>query len=567
MIRLLGLARRHLGWLAPLSVLGLIGFSIACGAIGIDFGWHWDEHYHVEGVRECVDGLTLSTHRYIYGSVYFLLGLLVVAAHHVRFLPEFFLEMARKSDGAIIDLAGYDSVKRFHESAHGLLASNRYVLETRMVFFCVSSLAALWVYLTVRKLYPGRYLGALGAAAFAALCWELHYHGRFIAVDAVMAQLMAAALYLLSGAWTSTRVPSFLGFYVGAAIVSGVLFTCKATGLVAILPVLLLPFVLPARPPLGLALGLSPGLSRRRWGLAALAALVSATTVLVVQPGTAADFLRYVAALRREAWEYGFVSANNGNVVPSVVGRIAAFFAWLGLAVPSHHVVGSALLSAVVVVGVVCFVRDRPRLSVLGGVVVLVMFVMMVRHPLFFVRQYLMLIPFMALGFGAGLTALHERFGARWRWLSRSTLVVTAVVLVLNARWLHATARSIRHDSPGRGLQDLTADLLARPEPVRVSPSLVSDLSGPLSPRYRCRAPGPDVQAQVPIALRASDGVWRTNKFGLASRSYGARWINFDWYPPGGAGSGPSPIYVLSPRQIRAQGIPVDKYEICEPAR
>jgi hypothetical protein len=193
------------------------------------------------------------------------------------------------------------------------------------------------------------------------------------------------------------------------------------------------------------------------------------------------------------------------------------------------------------------------------------MFVMVVRHPLFFVRQYLILIPFMALGFGAGLTAVHERLHARWPWLSRAALLATAVVFVLNARWLQATASSIRNDSPERGLQALTADLLKHPEPVRLSPSLLTALSGPLSSRYRCRGPGPDIRAQVPVAVRASEGVWRTNRIGLASRSYGARWINFDWYPPGGAGSGPSPIYVLSPRQIREQEILVDKYGICEP--
>ena len=234
MIRLPGFARRHVAWLAPLSVLGLIGFSIVCGAIGIDFGWHWDEHYHVSGVRECVDGLTLWTHLYIYGSVYFYLGLLVVSAHNLGFLAAFFREVARKSDGAIVDLAGYDSVKRFQQSAHELLVSNRYLLETRMVFFCISALAALWVYLTVRKLYPGRYGGALGAAAFVALSWELHYHARFIAIDAVVAQLMAAELYLLSSTWTASRLPSFLGCYAGAAVVAGILFACKATGLAAL---------------------------------------------------------------------------------------------------------------------------------------------------------------------------------------------------------------------------------------------------------------------------------------------------------------------------------------------
>jgi hypothetical protein len=568
MIQLRGLASRHVVWLAPLSVLGLIGFSVVCGAIGIDFGLHWDEHYHVSGVLECVDGLTLWPHLYIYGSLYFYLGLLVLFTHHVGFLPAFLLEMTRKNDGAIVDVAGYDSVKRFQAAAHELLASNRYVLETRMVFFCVSALAAFWVYLTVRKLSPGRYLGALGAAAFVALCWELQYHARFIAVDAVVAQFMAAELYLLSGTWTASRVTSFLGYYVGAAIVAAVLFACKATGLVAFLPVLLLPLVLPRiTPPVGLLpLGSSPrGLLRRRLALAALAGLVWAMTVLVLQPGTAYDFLRYAATLRREGWEYALLNADNPNVILSVGDRMVRCASWLFLAVPSHYPVGAGFLSAIVALGSFRFVRDRPRLSILGGVVVLIMLAMMVTHPLFFVRQYLMLIPFMAVGFGAGLTALHEFLGARWPWALRSALLVTTVIFALNARWLYAAALSIKNDSAERELQDLAADLLSHPEPVRLSPSVFSALSGKLAPRYRCRPPSPNIRAQIPLAIRASEGVVRTNRLGLARRFYGARWINFDWYPPGGAGSGPSPLYVLSPRQIEHQGIKSDQFGICEP--
>ena len=558
MIRLLGFARRHVAWWAPLSVLGLIGFSIVCGAIGIDFGWHWDEHYHVAGVRECVDGLTLWTHRYIYGSVYFYLGLLVVFAHHVGFLPAFLLEMSRRDGAAIVDLAGYDSVKRFQASAQALLNGNSYLLQTRMVFFCVSALAALWVYLTVRKLYPGRYLGALGAAAFVALCWELQYHARFIAVDALVAQFMAAELYLLSGSWTASRVRSFLGYYVGAAVVAGVLFSCKATGLVALLPVLLLPLVLPrGLPPLDLPL--------RRRGLVALAGLVWAATVLVLQPGTAFDFLRYAATLRREGWEYGLLNPANPNVILSVGDRIVRCSSWLFLSVPSHSPVGSGFFSGIVILGSFCFIRDRPRLSILGGVVALIMLATMVSHPLFFVRQYLMLIPFMAVGFGAGLTALHGFLGARWPWALRSVLFVTMVIFVVNARWLYTAALSIKNESADRGLQELAAELLSHPESMRLSPAVSSAISGKLAPRYRCRRPSPDIRDQMPLAILATEGVVRTNRLGLARRFYGAHWINFDWYPPGGTGSGATPLYVLSPKQVEQQGIKSENFEICEP--
>lgn len=565
MIRLPGSLRRHARWLAPLSVLALIGFSIVCGAMGVDFGWHWDEHYHVEGVRDCVDGLALTPHRYIYGSLYFYLGLLVVFAHHVRFLPAFLLEMCRKEGYGIVDIATYDSVKRFQESAHVLLASNRYVLETRMVFFCVAAMAVFWVYLTVRRLYPGRYGGALGAAAFVALSWEMHYHGRYIAIDAVVAQFMAAELYFLGSAWTAPRLSSFLGHYAAATLVAGVLFTCKATGLVALLPVLLLPAVLPRT---GLPADvLLLGSARRRLGLAALALLLWGATVLVLQPDTAVDFLRYAATLRREGWEYNFFNAANPNIILSLGDRILRCSTWLLLVVPSHYPLGAGLFCGILLLGGFHFVRARPRLSILGGVVVLVMLTTMFSHPLFFARQYLMLIPFMAVAFGVGLMALHDRIAARRPWAWASILVATAVIFVLNARWLYVSALGIRHQTPDGPMNDLAADLLRHPEPMRLSPAVFSAISGRLATRYQCHPPTPTRGARLPVAILANEGVNHTNRLGLSRRLYAARWINFDWYPPWGAGSGPMPLYVLSPKQVREQAIDADPFEVCEPAK
>src|SRR6185436_10378178 len=236
----------------------------------------------------------------------------------------------------------------------------------------------------------------LAGAAFVLLSWELHYHGRFIAVDALMAQFAALELYLLATAWSTRVYRSFILSYVAAAVVAGLAFASKATGLALLVPVVILPFLW--RPP--------PGQRRRALPLAVLAGLVFLATVVVLQPGTLYDFPKYATTLRREAWEYSLKQFQPHSTV-SVGDRTSRFLQWQWLAVPSPYRLGAVFLSAITLVGVVRLVRDRFRLAVLCGSLVVLMVVTMAIHELMIVRQFLLLIPLQALAFGVGVAALQ----------------------------------------------------------------------------------------------------------------------------------------------------------------
>jgi hypothetical protein len=549
------LAAAHARWLAPCALFALLGFAILCGALGADFGEHWDEHYHLEGVRECVDGLVLAPRRYIYGSVYFLLGIAVLLAHNGWFLPAFFREVGRRQGGDIVDLDRYASVQRFQVEARAYLQSKAYLLETRMVFFCISSLSAVWIYLALRRLEPNRRLGALAGAAFAALSWELHYHGRFIAVDAMMAQLAALQLYLLIVAGSAPAGRPILPSILSAAIVAGVAFACKATGLAFAVPVVLLPFTRRLR---------SPSLGDR-FGLAGLAALVFAVTAVALQPGTVFDLFRYVTTLRREAWEYGLGHSLHSNTTAGVVDRMASFLAWLWLAVPSPYPVAAAGLSAVTLLGLARFARDRPRLAIVGGSLAAVLLLTMATHPLLIVRQYLPLVPFLAVGFGLGVSGLQVHLRDRPLVL-HGILLAMAVAFALNARWLASTALSVRTAGMDRTLDRLTADLFAHRQAVRLSPGVYAEIGDRLLD-YRCRAPNGSTDAEpgAPLAIRSDERIWRANQLGLTRRTYGARWVNFDWYTPWVSRPESPPIFLLSAEGARRQHIHLEEHVLCTP--
>src|SRR4051812_17034552 len=89
---LLAWLRRRARPLAAAAVAAMLGFWIATGLHGIDFGWHWDEGYELAGVRTSIQKLLALPQWYTYGNVYFLVGMAVVFMHHLGFLPAFWAE-------------------------------------------------------------------------------------------------------------------------------------------------------------------------------------------------------------------------------------------------------------------------------------------------------------------------------------------------------------------------------------------------------------------------------------------------------------------------------------------
>ena len=538
--------------LAALAVAALVLFSNLCGHVGIDYGVHWDEAYQVEGVRTCVDNLIFLPQKYIYGSVYFLVGLAMVLRHNRSFPLAFIHEMGTRSGGDIIDLGGYSSVQQFQRVSHAFLESPAYLLENRMAFFALSSLVIVWVYLLVRKTHPQRYAGPLAAAAFVAGSWELQYHARFIAVDALMAQVFTGQLLLLATAWSRPSPSARLGWYLGAACAAGVALACKATGLAAFLPVALFPLLTP-----------EPAPAVRRLGLAAGGLAVASLTAILLQPGLVIDPLRVVSVLRREAWEYGGAVTTHPNLTTGFFDRVGSFLAWLWLAVPSPFVAVALLASAIAILGLVVFVRREPRLSAVGGSLFAALLFEMATHPLMIVRHYLVFVPVMAVGFGHGITWLGDRLRTR-PWVWQVALAAFGVVFLVQERWLYAAAASVRDSTEASIAAEAAADLLASPRPIRLSPLAYAALAPRLAARFQCR-PGPVTTRDLPVAIQVKEHTWRSNTFGLSRRFYGQRDVNYDWYASWIGHPDHSPLIVVSPPVARRQNLPVDSFGLCEP--
>ncbi len=288
-------------------------------------------------------------------------------------------------------------------------------------------------------------------------------------------------------------------------------------------------------------------------------------TTLVLQPGLSIDLLRFVAELGSQSSQYS-TDAGHPSFTTSVLDRVLKFLAWVWLAVPSPYLPLALLMSAATLVGLVSFARRHGRVACLAGVLAAVLLMMMVRRPMLNVRQYLMLVPLLAIGFGVGVMTIHDRLRAQV-WARGALLVGLALVFFANGRWLYAAAASVGTTTPGSVLAGASADLLRRPHRVRLSPEVYPALAPRLGPGYSCRPGEANAHAKgdEEIAIFAREHVWRANVFGFSRRFHGSREVNYDWYPTWVGRTEHSPILILSPENARAQNLPVDQYGACAP--
>ena len=123
------------------------------GITGIDFGRHWDEPKLLRAVEDAYQSHSVLPGWYQYPSLTFWIGLLT-----------------KYMTVAIEMLSGAEvSVK----------------LLWRAIMVGFTMLSGIWTYVLAQKISKQRHVG-LTAAAFVLLSFELLYHSRWIAPDALM---------------------------------------------------------------------------------------------------------------------------------------------------------------------------------------------------------------------------------------------------------------------------------------------------------------------------------------------------------------------------------------------
>ena len=485
----------RLSWLWLLLPLAAFLWT---GERGLDFGRHWDEPLRVRSLTHAIQEETLLPEAYNYPSVTFWAALSAVAPEA---LPD--VELRKNHSAAYL--------ARLAE----FVKTDAFLLRARRIFLWITSLSIAWVFLAVSS-WRGRVTEALVAACTLGLSWEVAYHGRWIAPDAVMMQFCALTLLFLLRAQAR---PMERRWALLAAVAAGL-----ATGTKYPAGLLLLPVLAAGWQALK---GASPP---QRVGFLAGLVGVFGLTFLVTTPGAVLNPISFVRDVRFEMKHYRI--GHYGFTVEAGWQHFARIGQYLLLWVPSHSKLLAIALSLLVVTGAVAVARESRQAAALLLGLPLLYVVYMSTQRVFFARNLLFVVPFLAIlaGRGAGW-ALDQLRGTR----ARGALVAALCLLFLaNTGWLISAGESIRARKSDRFLRELAEYVEGRPSSsFLVSPRVASALEEAGLSLGENASTAPAGEADFVVVLPDElfpVAAWPGWVPGLAERVFGPREVNFECY-------------------------------------
>ena len=193
---------------------------LVTGLGGIDFGIHWDESLLQKSITWAVQNHTFLPQWVYYHAIMHFLGL-------ASLLPE-----------AMTGLFHFGGLKdNFFLALENISVLPEFLNRIRMSAFIVSSLAMVWIYLGVLKWRKNQFESFL-ASTLVGLSWEIHYHSRWFAPDAVMMQFGAMFLGFVLASTQSAHPKKILRW---AAVACAFIVATKYNG--GILSLVLFPVV------------------------------------------------------------------------------------------------------------------------------------------------------------------------------------------------------------------------------------------------------------------------------------------------------------------------------------
>lgn len=423
----------------PLSALilaALLGVSLWAGLRGLDFGRHWDERHLVGQAHKALQSELLLPRSYHYPSVPFWLATAGLALGEV---PEKITSPSLRPDG-----------QRTAVDPAPAVAGDP-VLRIRAIFLVFSALIGLWTFLLARaaELRPGP---ALLAAGWVGTSFELSYHQRWIAPDAVMAMVAAAALWCLVRATQGSQ-----RWLVAGAVAAGLCCGTKYTGGILLLGVLAVAMQ---------AHGNKEKVRRLVWGVAVFSA-----AFLVSTPGALLDHGLFWKHIEYELAHY---AKGHGNyTVEGFFEHLAHAGRWLAGAAFSPWAPVAVALALLSLVGFGVLLRRPPLRGLLVGLPLLYL-VYMAQQKVFFPRNLLILLPFMAVAAGFGAQALLDRVRPSW-----AVGGLLALPVVAHAGFLVHASETIHDRRTGRAVAEFKAWCAAHPQAgLRASPKVLR-VAGP----------------------------------------------------------------------------------------
>ena len=497
-------------WLLLLLPLSLFLWT---GQRGLDYGEHWDEAFQIQMVQHSVQEETLLPDWYNYPSVSYWLSLAALT-------PEL-LKADWSEIGTHGPLAVGAPIKGSASAQAQLLEATRapsFLLRMRMLFLCVSALSILGVFCAVRRT-AGNW-EALFAASLIATSFELAYHSRWVAPDAVLTGVVALSLAALLKIYRSG------GSLVCLGLLAGIATGTKYTAGLLLLPLLFAWWrTAPERQPKRL--------------FAALASFLGA--FLVTTPGALLQPVRFWRDVAFERFHYG-EAGHYGFTVEPGWEHLSLSLRWLSSDLGSPFTPWALFITFLVLVGAVSSWRRDKTEATLILIFPLAWLLFFSTQKVLFVRNLLPLAPSFALLAARGLSYISQSFPGRAKAIP---VALSAGLLVANASWLYTASDSIIRKNQGE--DSSTSELLSwlaterDDRSVFLSEALARELYEELGQHLPpgCTA-DPNKETEL-AAFRPSEvalgafpgdptGTLRSNLPGSLVASFGPKEVNWEWY-------------------------------------
>ena len=483
-------AARRLSWLLVLFPLVAFFWS---GWIGLDFGVHWDQGHRVDDLVHAFEEQTFLPEDYFYPSTTFYLTVAAAAP-----LAAEVVDLDRETD----EFSG-STVKKF--------VTHEFQIRLRSIFLFVASLTLLWVFGTL-LVWRARPLEALAAALILAGSFEVSYHARWVAPDAILMQFGALCLMACVAA---LRTPFSFSWLRAAAVAAGLAAGTKYTGGIFLLPVL----IVAAGNPRPLREAVAAGL----WFVGAF---------LISTPGALLEPTRFVADVLYEMQHYQ--KGHVGYTVEAGSEHLFKMLRYLLLHGPSSWPAISLVICGLGVVGAVATWRQSRRLALVLLVVPLLFVPYLAMQRVMFVRNLLLVMPVGALlaARGAGVLLDLARSAPR-RGL---VLGLVSILLGTNLVLVYQAGRSVQEGGPERLSAEIQGWLEGHTDRVvQLSPNVrvllkKQGVESAMDLEHVRLRPGDDVEAVLLFPREGlTPGYWPSNDPDLKV-AIGPLSANYDYY-------------------------------------
>lgn len=464
---------------------------------GVDFGHHWDEPQFVNSVVNSLQTGRWLPIAYNYPSLcydLYALGLMPKAA-------SLLLESAPGLREHLIDYA----------------AGPAYLLRMRGVFILLSCASILWIYGLARAWRRSR-AEALLAAGIFGLSWEFAYHARWAVADGLLAQFSILSLMAAFACLDASDDKRRAAWLRASAAAAGLACGAKYQGGLILLPAILAALEFPRA---------------GRWRAVLEALALFGAAYLLTTPGTLLEPSKLLRDIESQRLVYK-TQGHYGYTVEAWFEHGRLLLDYLARAAFSRFEAVALLFFILSLVGLAAAAKEDRRRTAIFLSFPLPYLLLMISQRVMIVRNYLVVLPFLAVLASRGVTVLGEALADRPS-LRRLPASAAAAALALNTAWLAYAAASITRNAPSRNIQSL-ADYIAghRDETFVVTERVARSLEvfGAAGHPNAVRTPSPGAAAAVFYSSEVRPrSLWTANRRRYTSRWFGPYEVNFDYYP------------------------------------